>query len=207
MYNLKKIRVNKGLTMKNLAKQIGVAESTISLYENGKRQPDHETLLRLADFFKVTTDYLLGREVDRNVTANLFDRNVVKIKIFGVVPAGIPIEMIEEAIDEEEIPAEWLKGGQQYFGLKIKGDSMEPEMKNEDIAIIKMQPSANNGDYCVISINGYDATLKKIRITENGLLLIPLNSKYEPVFYTNEQVNSLPIQILGKVIEIRRSLK
>ncbi|MCM1335738.1 MAG: helix-turn-helix domain-containing protein [Bacteroides sp.] len=59
MEKLKELRKEKGISLKELGAEMGVAESTMSLYENGKRQPDYETLLKLAEYFGVTVDYLL----------------------------------------------------------------------------------------------------------------------------------------------------
>lgn len=203
MKKLRELRKLKNLTMKELGKILNLAESTISLYENGQREPDNNTLRNIANFFGVTIDYLLNGDsaIQPKKTG------VVKIPVFGSIPAGIPTEMIDNSYieDYEEINEEMLKGGNTYFGLKVKGDSMYPEFRNGDTLILKKQNSCENGDFCAVSINHTESTFKKVLIKENGITLQPLNPIYEPMFYTNQDVESLPITILGIIKEVRRS--
>ena len=203
MERLKELRKSKQLTMKDLGQIINVAESTISLYENGKREPDYQTLSKMADFFEVSIDYLLGRDTE------IFSmpKKVVKIPVFGEIPAGIPTEMIEEPYieDYEEINSDFLKGGHTYFGLKVKGDSMFPEFRSGDTLILKKQDDCESGDFCAVSINHTESTFKKVIKKENGLTLQPLNPNFEPLFFTNQEIIDLPITILGVVKEVRRS--
>lgn len=209
MERLKDLRKEKQLTMKELGQKLDLAESTISLYESGKREPDYQTLLKIADFFNVSVDYLLGREeVSGNFEQTDSGSNeYVKIPVYGKIPAGIPTEMIEEPFveDYEEINKNLLRGGNTYFGLKVKGDSMFPEFRNGDTLILKKQESCENGDYCAVSINHSESTFKKVLIRENGLTLQPLNPNYEPLFFSNQEVIDLPVSILGVVKEVRRS--
>jgi len=196
MENLKKLRKQHNLTMKELAAKLNLGESTISLYESGKRQPDHLTMTLLADFFNVSIDFLLGRE----------QKQPKKIPVLGIIPAGVPIQAIEDILDYEEISDEMARKG-EYFALKVQGDSMTPQLQENDIVIVQQQSSAETGDTCVIMVNGNDATIKKVRIDKNGIWLVPNNTiKYEPKFYSNDDVLKLPVTILGKAIEIRRSI-
>lgn len=87
-----------------------------------------------------------------------------KIPVLGTIPAGIPIEAVEEILDYEEIPQEWATQG-EYFGLKVKGNSMEPRIMNGDVVICRKQSDAESGNVCVIMVNGNDATLKQIKKT------------------------------------------
>lgn len=77
MKNLRKIRKLSGMTMKDLAERIGVSESAISQYENGKRQPGYETLIELSKIFNVSTDYLLGIE-DNELSVTDADLELIK---------------------------------------------------------------------------------------------------------------------------------
>ena len=194
--------------MKELGKRMNLAESTISLYENGQREPDLSTLQKLAEFFNVTVDYLMGRDFDHNVRGVQLERSVVKIPVYGTIPAGVPIEMIADTYieDEEEIPADWLKGGNRYFCLKVKGESMMPKFEDGDTLILKQQDDCNSGDYCAISINCTECTFKKVIKHDNGITLQPLNPSFEPMFFSNREISEKPITILGVVKEIRRGL-
>nr|DAO89646.1 MAG TPA: Repressor protein CI [Caudoviricetes sp.] len=123
--------------------------------------------------------------------------------MLGTVPAGIPIAAVEDILDYEELPQSWENQG-EFFGLKIKGDSMYPTLENGDVVIVRKQSSADNGDTVIAMVNGDDATCKRYERSENGIMLIPNNSNYTPTFYTNEQIERLPVTIVGKVIELRR---
>ena len=127
--------------------------------------------------------------------------------IYGTIPAGIPMECIEDVIDTEEIPVDMLNGGKQYFGLKVKGDSMEPEYLDGDTLILLKQEDCESGDDCVVMVNGFDGTFKRVFKNEQGIILQPLNNKYSPMVYSNEDIQNLPVRILGVVEEIRRKKK
>lgn len=202
--NLKEIRKRKGFTQLEVAEQLNLSVQAYSNYEIGRREPDFETLKKLADLFNVSIDYILGRNNAEFISLN---KNVVKIPIYGEIPAGIPIEMIEDSFIEnyEEIDASLTRGGSVYFGLKVKGDSMFPEFRNGDTLILKQQDDCENGSFCAISINHTECTFKKVIKKESGLTLQPLNPNFEPMFYTNQEVVELPITILGVVKEVRRS--
>ena len=120
----------------------------------------------------------------------------------AVVPAGVPLEAIEDIIDTEEIPAEWTTGGREYFGLRVKGDSMYPKYMDGDIIIVRKQDTCDSGQDCVVYVNGYDATLKQVKLLpDGGVRLQPLNPSYAPkTYYEGDET----ITIAGVVVEIRR---
>ena len=91
----------------------------------------------------------------------------------------------------------------EYFGLQIKGHSMEPKISDGDIVIVRRQPDVDSGDIAVVLVNGDDATVKKVKKSPQGVTLIPSNPAYEPMYYTNAEIESLPVQILGRVVELR----
>lgn len=129
----------------------------------------------------------------------------VRIPVFGTVPAGIPLDAITDILDYEEIPQEMARQG-EYFGLRVKGDSMLPDIREDDIVIVRQQPDVENGDTAIVLINGDEATVKRVTKSRAGLTLIPSNSQYAPLVYSMLEVATLPVKILGKVVEIRRRL-
>lgn len=129
----------------------------------------------------------------------------IRIPVLGSIPAGIPMEMIEDIVDWEDISEEMLKGGKQYFALKIKGDSMFPEYLNDDVIIVLKQDNCESGQDCVVAVNGDDATFKRVFKTGNGITLQPLNNSYMPIFYSNDDILNKPVKILGVVKQIRRN--
>ena len=202
---IRELRRAKGMTLKQLGDVLGMAESTISQYETGKRQPDNETIWKLGEFFGVTVGYLLGVENDRNESTQ---PNAVRIPVLGSIPAGIPIEAIEDIIDWEEIPTSMCSGGREYFALLVKGDSMWPDYLPGDVIIVRKTPICESGDVCVVYVNGFEATLKQVKLNEDGsLTTIPRNQNYNPKTYPPEEIQSLPVSIAGVVVELRRKIK
>ncbi|WP_322622144.1 S24 family peptidase [Aedoeadaptatus coxii] len=126
----------------------------------------------------------------------------VKIPVVGKIPAGVPVEAIEDIVDYIDIPEDWTKGNAEFIGLEVKGDSMYPVMLDGDRVVIRVQPTAETGDICACYVNGYDATLKRIALTSNSITLKPENPSYPPETYTHPG----EVTIVGKVVEIRRKV-
>lgn len=202
MNNLKSARKATGLTQAEVAASIGITQNAYSYWENGKVKIDHESLAKLSKLFGVTIDYLMG------ISEQPQD-NIVKIPVLGTIPAGIPLEAIEDIIDYEEIPKSFLSGGKEYFALTVKGDSMWPDYLPGDVVIVRKQPICNSGDDCIVYVNGYDATLKQLKFNneDHSLTLIPRNQSYPPRTYTQEEIQALPVTIAGVVVELRRKIK
>lgn len=201
---LKQLRNEKKINQRELANFLKVAPSTISMYESGQREPNFEVLESLADFFNVDLNYLLGKS---NKTTKLMLENEQKpqglqIPVLGTVAAGIPISAVEDILDYEEIDSSWKSQG-EFFALRIKGDSMQPKMDDGDVVIVRQQSDANSGDTVIALVNGDDATCKKLQKTENGIMLVSTNPNYLPMFFTNEEITTKPVVILGKVVELR----
>lgn len=189
---LKELRNARGITQQQLADWTGLGRTRIGNYERGLREPDFETQEILADFFNVRLDYLMDRK----------STPLTRIPVLGQVIAGIPIEAIEEILDYEEITTDMARQG-EYFGLQIKGNSMEPKFSKGDVIIVRKQNDVDNGDIAIVLVNGNDATVKKIKKFEGGINLIPTNPDYDVITYTNEEIESLPVRIIGKVVELR----
>jgi len=208
---LYELRKSQKLTQSDLADSLNrkfntkINKSMISKWENNKEVPRMEYIRNVASFFSVSLDYIIGLEENiepdklNNVTP-IQNRLSQVIKIYGKVPAGVPIEAIEETIGEEEIPSEWFKGGQEYIALRVSGDSMYPKYIDGDIVIIKLQPDCESGQDAVVYVNGYDATLKTVIKQDDGMVrLQPANPEFQPkVFYPEN------IKILGVVKRLRR---
>lgn len=196
MLRLKEIRNSLDMKQKDVCSSLGIPQNTYSQYENGKREPDNETLLKIANFFNVSIDYLL----DNNPPAE--KGKGIKIPVLGEVIAGIPVEAIEEILDYEEITPQMASQG-EHFALQIKGNSMEPKFSAGDVVIVRKQPDVDTGDIAVVLVNGNDATIKKIKKHPDGMTLVPTNPNYDVMFYTNKEIEELPVLILGKVVELR----
>lgn len=130
-----------------------------------------------------------------------------RIPVLGSIPAGTPVEAVEDIIGWEEIPEDWLSGDREYFALLVRGDSMYPEYIEGDVVIVRRQSACDSGDDCVVMVNDKDATLKRIHICEGGIELAALNKMYGKRKFTNEEVLSLPVTVLGVIVELRRKKK
>ena len=200
MNMIKALRQGKDLSQLELAKILSVHQTAISQWETGKTNPDMDIAIMLAKYFEVTIDYLLGVSNNSIPTSS----KAIQVPVLGTIPAGIPIEAVEEILDYEEIPQDWARGGREYFALKLKGDSMYPKYLDSDIVIFEKASTCDNGQDCAVIVNGDDATFKTVRRGTEGIILQPINSEYDPKHYTNKQIDELPVLILGVAREIRR---
>ncbi len=195
---IKELRKESGLTQVQFAQKFHISKGTIAMWETGKRTPDADTMIKLADFFGVTMDVLLGLNPNRYEDVS----NGIKIPVLGKVQAGIPVTAVQDILDYEEITPELAETG-DFFALKIRGESMEPRMLDGDIVIVRQQPDVDSGDIAVVLVDGENATVKKIVKQKSGISLVALNPAFEPIYYSNEEIEDLPVVVLGKVVELR----
>lgn len=190
----------KGIKQSVLAYRIGVDRSYISNYLSGKYKPSDELLTKIAEVLNVSKAWLAGYDVPMS----LENQTAIQIPVLGKVAAGIPIEAVTDIIDYEEISPDMVRDGSEYFALQLKGDSMEPKMSNGDVVIVRKQETIENGQIAIVCVNGYEATCKKVLFKDNGAVILqPLNPTHDPMYFTPDEVVSLPITILGRVVELR----
>lgn len=191
---LKNKRKDLGLTMLEVAQKVGVSEATVSRWESGDiANMRRDKIVLLANALNVPPSFIMDSESESNGLV---------IPVLGTVVAGIPLEAIEEIIDYEEITQEMANRG-EHFALQIKGDSMEPKFSEGDVVIVRKQSDVDNGDIAVILVNGNEATVKKIKKRPDGIMLVPTNLNYDVMFYNNDEIEKLPVSIIGKVVELR----
>lgn len=192
------------LTQEQVGNKIGKTFATVAKYESGEiKNIDIMVLSTIADITNTNIEYLLLKtDYPNSVKKECISTK--RIPVLGSIPAGIPIEMIEDIVDYEDISEDMLKGGKQYFALKIKGDSMFPEYINDDVIIVLKQDDCESGQDAVVAVNGNNATFKRVFKYDNGITLQPLNNTYMPMFYSNDDIINKPVKILGVVKQIRR---
>lgn len=207
--NIRFLRNKNGWGQDFLAEKLGYKSyTTIQKWESGVSDPPLKTLDKLAKLFGVDIDDLNNRDLtlpsQKNV-ADIPEPTSIRIPVLGSVPAGIPLEAIEDIVDWEEVPIEWTTGGKEFFSLRVKGDSMHPKFLEGDTIILRKEEDCESGDICVVYVNGNDATLKKVVKKQDCIILQPLNTAYDPKVYDyNDEFN--PIRIAGVVVEIRRKI-
>ncbi len=193
---VKNICKSRKIPIHRLEKDLGYSNGYISQLRKGVFPSDR--LTEIAAYLDVPLEMLLGSEPENSETA-------YRVPVLGRVAAGLPLLADEEIIDWEELPKAWkLKG--DYFGLVIKGTSMEPRMCEGDVVIIRKQETCESGQTAIVMVNGDEATCKRVVYHDNGLSLVSYNPVFPPQFYTSEEVEKLPVRIIGIVAELRAKI-
>lgn len=195
---MKERRLQLNKTLEEVGSVVGVSKATIQRYEKGAiTNIPSDKIEKIAKALSTTPAFLMGWEDKSNRLKG------VRIPILGRVVAGIPLEAITDIEGYEEITPKMASLG-EYFALKIKGRSMEPKLMEGDIVIVRKQEDVDSGDTAIVLVNGDEATVKQIKKTKTGIMLIGFNvDVYQPHFYSNEQIEALPVRIIGKVVESR----
>ena len=193
------LRTKNSMTLEELGNKVGVGKSTVRKWENGMiANMKRDKILKVAEALNTTPAYLMGWDEAKEEPK----KKGVKIPVLGRVAAGVPIEMIEDVLDYEEITEDMAKHG-EYFALKIQGDSMTPRIWNNDVVIVRQQDDAENGDIVIAAINGDDAVCKRLQKYNDGIALISLNPLYDPIYLKKDEIDGKPVRIIGKVVELR----
>lgn len=187
-------------SISELARRVGMAKSAVSRYFNKTRQFPLNRAHDFAAALNTTTEYILGIDDAKSKSKKT---KGVTIPVLGEVAAGIPIEAIEDIIDYEEISKDMAHTG-DFFGLRIKGDSMSPRISEGDVVIVRQQNDAESGDIVIVLVNGESATCKRLMKYKDGISLISFNPMYNPMTFSNDEIKSKPIKIIGKVVENRQ---
>lgn len=211
--NLKYLRNINQKSLNEIANICDKTDVAIHYWENGSREPSAVDIAKLSNYYKISVDDLLLKDLrfDNGKIVDI-NENAISIPVLGIIKAGIAIEAQQDILEYVDIPKDWIKGGKKFYGLRISGDSMYPKYSENDIVIFEQTEDytiANKKD-CAVMVNGYDATFKNVTISENGITLVPFNLNnsdgYQPTFYNKEQIESLPVKIVGIAREKRTRL-
>ena len=221
---IKQYREEHQMSLQDFASLIGTSRSYIHMLEkninpstNKPINPSIETLKLLANAMNMDLEVLL-KQLDSEqqiylnedeykkqfIKTDALGNPVTSIPLLGSVKAGYNYLAQENWIGTVDVESSLVGSGDDYFALKVKGDSMAPTFLEDDIVIIKKQNDCENNEYAVVIINGDEGTLKKIKKTDNGIILQPLNPAYGPVMYTKEEMETIPIIIVGVVKQLKR---
>lgn len=214
--NIKKYIKEKGMTQKELAKEVGISPSTMSDYMNLRSNPSHGVIQRIANFFGVLKTDIDSTYKEKSDITNIYNQlnqgrqlrvyNFAKNQLeeqnkkktvltYGQTAAGEPIVYSDDIVEEKEV-SNIPKGAD--CALVVRGDSMEPEFHDGSVVFYKSQPALDNGEIGVFEIDGEAVTMKRIEYDYDNkkILLQSLNKKYEDLIFKNDQ-----IRILGKVVK------
>ena len=205
---MKSRREELGLTLDDIALEIGVARSTIQRYENGTigrlKLPVIEAI---ANVLKVDPSWLIGKSDTRDIATAPLPKNIIPlpkmnlIPLLGTIACGEPI-LAQENLEGEVAMPEHVTAD---FALRCKGDSMiGARIYDGDIVYIKQQPSVANGEIAAVLI-GEEATLKRVYVYPDKLVLSPANPAFEPFVYSGSEIES--IRILGKAVAFTSAVR
>lgn len=203
---LKELRLENNYSQEEVANYLYITQGAYAHYEGGRSQPPLKIIAKLATLYNVSVEYLMAITDNRKPLKDpiLGDaKKIIKVPVLGTIAAGVPIEAIENIEDYEDVIVPKSENEKSYFCIRVKGNSMEPRIKDGDLIICKKQNDVDTGDIAAVLVNGHEATVKKIKKDENGIWLIPNNPMYETRFFSNNEISSYPITILGKVVELR----
>lgn len=203
-------RLGKALNFRNmkpveLHEKTGISESLLSKYLSGNAIARQRKIALISEALNINPVWLMGYDVpmEETKTDNL-GNPIAEVPLLGTVKAGYDYMAQENWEGMIEVDQDIIKDGSDYFALKIKGDSMSPVLIENDIVIVKKQEDFENGDLVVALINGDEATIKKGRKSDNSILLQPLNTAYEPLIFTYDEMKTIPVTIIGIVKQLKR---
>lgn len=215
-------RLKKAISIRNikpveLSEKTGIDKSKISSYMSGRYKAKQDGIYLLAKSLNVSEAWLMGLDVPMERTSNdiyeqlknigtmyISNTEMVKIPVLGVVKAGYDYLAQENWIGTIDVEKNIVNDGSEYFALKVVGDSMSPVLIQDDIVVIKKQNDFENGDIIVAIVNGNEATIKKGKKTDSSITLQPLNTAYDPLVFTYDEVKSIPVTVVGIVKQLKR---
>ncbi len=197
MNNIKDLRKRARLSQLELAELCGVHQTAVSQWEQGRTNPDTDMLMALSQIFHTSIGAILGLDTPDDP---------IMIPIKGFVRAGEMTFVEDEDICEFVAISPELARMGEYCALRVKGQSMYPMFHDNDVVIIRVQSDVEDNDI-VVAVEGREsATLKRLKIQKNGILLMAENPEYDSLFYTKDQIVKLPLTFFGKAVEIRREI-
>ena len=206
MFDLKQRRIELGLTMLEVAKLVGVSEATISRYESGNiKNMRKDRIAKYARALKVPPSTFLELEdkSESHLTPTDIRANTKPVPLVGRVAAGLSCHAEDNIEGYILTDCELLHEGYDYFWLTVKGDSMEPELHDKDLVLVREQDTLDTECYAVVRIDGEDGVVKRVRIDRDRITLTSVNPYYPPRVFEHEQMND--IAIVGKVVQSKRT--
>ena len=188
-------------TRNEMCEALGVKYTTFTDWVKGNSYPRIDKIELMANYFGISKADL----VEKRDSSPRENKKGLTVNVLGRVAAGIPIEAITDIVDQEEISEDLAKTG-EFFGLRIQGNSMEPDIHNGDTVIVKKQDDAESNEIVFALINGNDGVCKRLKKYAESIALVSINPDYEPMYFNQDEIDNTPVRIIGKVVELRRKL-
>ncbi len=201
MNNIRLLRKKSNIRQIELCKKLDITQSALSGWENEKFEPDISSLKKMSDIFGVSIDYLLGH----SEYSNLPDEKGIFIPLLKDFHNTMNSEFSDEFLNYEIIKSSLAIQG-EHFAFFVPDSSMEPRFYQGDVLIMRKQHTLSSGEIGLVQIQDQDVTIKKVLTHDHGIFLTPFNHNGSIEFFTHDEVDSLPVLILGKVVELRGRL-
>ena len=194
---LKMLREDNGYTQDDVARGTHIVRGTYTHYELGKRQPDLDKLKTIADFYQVPPAIFFGRSIPAFMQG-------IKVPIFKKIIPDTPMDAQDNIDGYTEIPATVAATG-KHFALKINEPSMYPYYLKGDTVIVRVQTETQDRDMVVVTAGSNAAVIRRIQKQTSGITLTAYNQlEYLPRFYSTREITTLPVKIIGVVVESYR---
>lgn len=204
--NIKRYMRKKNISRRELCDALGFNYNTLADWLHARKYPRIDKIEMMANYFGISKADLVEQYSDADAH-HIAPIDVIRIPVLGRVVAGDPREAIQEADEFLYIPAMNHRRSEDFFALRVCGESMEPNLMDGDIAIVHIQPDVESGQIAVVLIDNNDATVKRVFVSPDGITLVADNpAVFQPHFFTNDDCLSLPVKILGRVISIQREM-
>ncbi len=191
-------------TLEQIGQLTGVNKSTVMRWERGDTSKINlPTLYALARHFHVNPVWLQGLSDDPTVREDTTSAaDVVPVPIIGAVRAGCGGVVFEDPSGTEPVDASLLRGNDEFFWLRVTGDSMTPEINDRDLVLVRRQDRVDSGRYAVVMVDGEEGLVKRVVYSENWVELQSVNPYYPPRRFEGESIRA--VTIVGLVVESKR---
>ena len=204
--NIKRYMRKKNISRRELCDALGFNYNTLADWLHARKYPRIDKIEMMANYFGISKADLV-EQYSEDSANRIGALDMIKIPVLGRVVAGDPREAIQEADEFMYIPSMDHRRSEDYFALRVFGESMEPNLMDGDIAIVRIQPDVDSGQVAVVLIDNQDSTVKRVFKSQDGITLVADNpAVFSPRFFSNEDCLSLPVLILGRVISIQREM-
>lgn len=199
-----------GKSRSEICTDLGIAYSTFSEWLNGRKYPRIDKIELMANYFGIMKSDLIEDHSEPSLssisspdfTVEPAPAGFVRVPLIGEVAAGTSCLADMEILDYIACDSSLINDGYEYCYLKVKGDSMEPLIREQDTVLVRIQDTVPNGSYAVVLVDGEDGLVKRVEFDDQHFTLISENPYYPPRKFVREDMNR--IRIFGLVVETRR---
>lgn len=198
--NIAKLRTERGMSQRDLAAKLGISKGTIGAWETKDTLPDFDRIKEISALFEVPIPSLFAKYIPSRDDEEFASE---ELRVYGKIAAGTPIDM-EEGDYGFPCPTYMVKRHPKAFYLEVEGESMNRVLPNGSLALIDptLKDHIIDRNIYAVCVNGYAATIKRVRRLENGVELIPDST--DPTFHSqvfDETVEGTEsITIIGEVV-------